>query len=117
MKAVEKGQNAAIACATMVSVLTGNWLVLVATVAAVVYTMLISPACRPQRRELARVEIREAQELLACYDYGGCQWAGDGCKGKPLVLGSGKGCAHTAPTQRPTRSERQLLGRLADQGK
>jgi hypothetical protein len=38
---------------------------------------------------------RDEYEVAACYDYGGCMWAGDGCKGKPVVLGPGEGCVHT----------------------
>lgn len=45
--------------------------------------------------------------MAACYDYGGCQWRGDGVKGQPLVLGPGvrKGCVHNMPGHGQRRTD------------
>jgi hypothetical protein len=99
---------------------TGIWQFFAVAMVGVACTWVFTPPAAPQPRrrvrEFVRVEIRDAgklrdqlaadeagydayrmqtDRLAACYNYGGCQWTGDGCAGKPLVLGSGKGCQHT----------------------
>jgi hypothetical protein len=78
---------------------TGVWQFFACAMLGLACTWLFTPAARPQPRrrvrEFVRVEIRDIERLAACYDYGGCKWAGDGCKGRPLVRGPGKGCMHT----------------------
>lgn len=98
MKAVTKGQEAALACGLVVSLATGNGFVFGLVGLAIMYTWLVSPACRPQ---LWAPKPRQPRQgvgtTAACYDYGGCQWRGDGCNKWPVVLGPGTGCSHTNP--------------------
>jgi hypothetical protein len=85
---------------------TGTWqFFAVAAGGALCTWMFTSPPDRPQPRprrrvrEFVRVEIRDIETVAACYDYGGCKWAGDGCAGKPVVLGPGEGCVHTGKSR------------------
>lgn len=78
---------------------TGIWQFAAVAAIGMAFTWVTTPPVHPQPRrrvrDFVRVEIRDLERLAACYDYGGCQWAGDGRKGKPVVLGPGEGCVHT----------------------
>lgn len=77
---------------------TGMWqFFAVATVAALGTWMFTSPPDRPQPRPRVR-EFRMVPSMK-CFDYGGCQWQGDGAVGHPMVIGRGAGCPHVPPTR------------------
>lgn len=101
MKAVTKGQEMTLVCGLIVSLVTGNGFVFGLVGLSIMYTWLVSPACRPQLLRPARSQpVRQAIHIVAaCYDYGGCQWCGDGCSGRITVLGPGTGCPHQFPTK------------------
>lgn len=87
---------------------TGVWQFFAVTMVGLVCTWMFTLPANPQLRAPTRmrVEIRDIDKIVgkysngmtrACYDHGGCQWAGDGCKGKPIVFGNDavrKGCVH-----------------------
>lgn len=102
MNEATKSAGLGVAFAGTIWLCTGVWQFFAFAVLGMAFTWVFTSPARPQPRprvrEFVRVEIREGVleqfgAELACYDYGGCQWAGDGCAGKPLVLGSG--CPHT----------------------
>lgn len=114
MNEAVKGAATGAAFGGVIWITTGIWQFFAVTMVGVVCAWLFSPPARPQPRRRVRdfvhVEIRDVDKIVgaysngmtrACYDYGGCQWAGDGCAGKPLVLGPGKGCMHTAGRRVP----------------
>lgn len=109
MSEAVKGAAMGAAFGGVIWLTTGIWQFFAVALVGLACTWAFSPPADPQlrvrRRPLVRVEIRDASNIVgaysngmtrACYDYGGCQWAGDGCKGKPLVLdyGARKGCVH-----------------------
>lgn len=68
MKAVTKGQEFALACGLVVSLVTGNGLVFGLVGLAIMYTWLVSPACRPQLlRSSQRLRSSVEAELRARY--------------------------------------------------
>lgn len=100
MNEATKSAGLGVALCATIWACTGIWQFFAVGLIGMACTWVFSPPVHPQPRrrvrEFVRVEIRDIERLAACYDYGGCKWAGDGCAGKPLVLGSGRGCAHTA---------------------
>lgn len=96
MTSATKGVLVGMAMGALVWAGTGMWQFLAMSAMGAMCTWLFTYPGRPRRRvrEFVRVEIRDIEHLAQCYDYGGCQWAGDGCAGKPLVLGPGRGCPH-----------------------
>lgn len=106
-----KGALAGAAFGGVIWACTGMWQFFAVAMVGALCTWMFTPPTRVQPRPRVRGKIRvglkpaaEAElrarygrlpSEMACYDYGGCKWTGDGCAGKPLVLGPGKGCAHT----------------------
>jgi hypothetical protein len=120
MNQATKSAGLSVVFCSVIWLCTGIWQFAAVAAIGMAFTWVTTPPSRPQPRrlvrEFVRVEIREPSKLRRwltepslpgvriypggdprCYDYGGCQWAGDGCKGKPVVLGPGTGCGHTNP--------------------
>jgi hypothetical protein len=92
MNKAMRGVLASLALAGALWILLGTWQIfVVATLGAICAWLFTTP---PPFRSLG-VRIDTGDLRVECFDYGGCKWAGDGCKGKPVVLGPGDGCVHT----------------------
>lgn len=85
---------------TAAFILTGTWVPLGVTTVGFLSTWLFTsglPVLVIHEDKIRTYAVRETEKWLRlrpCYDYGGCKWRGDGCAGRPLVLGPGVGCVH-----------------------
>jgi hypothetical protein len=71
MNKATRSAGLGVAFCAVVWLCTGMWQFMALATIGMAFTWALTPQPRVH-----------AELFRACYDYGGCQWAGDGCKGK-----------------------------------